>query len=309
MPHKSKALTLLFLLGFIWGTGYSIARFATTHGVPSLGYSFWQAIGPALLLCLITFQRKKNHIQISKTHFKYYSVAGLTGIVIPNTTMYFAAPRLPAGILAVIVNTVPILAYPMALIAGSESFNWVRLSGLFFAILGIMLIILPKSSLNLEGAMPWVLIVLITPFSFAFCSVYIARFKPTQSSSLSLSAGTLAAASLILIPLILWRGDFYALHLPLTPPDFVILLEIILSSMGYILFFQLIKIAGPVYYSLVDTIVSLTGLFWGSVLFHEKLNEWTIPAVLFIFLALILVTQQQKILYQSDLGLKNFRMD
>ena len=93
--------------------------------------------------------------------------------------------------------------------------------------------------------------------------------------------------------------------MPLTAPDCVILLEIILSSIGYILFFQLIKIAGPVFYSLVDTIVSLTGLFWGFVLFQEKLNEWTILAVMFIFIALILVTQQQKALSQRDLGLKS----
>lgn len=47
-----KALTLLLLLGFIWGSGYSLARYAMTHEVPPLGYSFWQALGPALLLTL-----------------------------------------------------------------------------------------------------------------------------------------------------------------------------------------------------------------------------------------------------------------
>lgn len=300
MYYKSKAFFLLFLLGFIWGTGYSIARFATTHGVPSLGYSFWQAIGPAILLSLLTLKSPKNRIQFKEPHLKYYWMVGLTGIVIPNTTMYFAAPNLPAGILAVIVNTVPIFAYPMALIAQLEKFNWIRLSGVFFAMLGMMFIMLPKTSLNLDGAYPWVLIVLLTPLSFAFCSVYISRFKPVSGESLSLSAGTLIAASIILTPMIILKGDFYALHLPLTMPDYVILLEIILSSIGYVLFFQLIKIAGPVYYSLVDTIVALTGLFWGGLLFHEKLNEWTVPAVMFIFIALILVTQQQKILFQKN---------
>ena len=96
------------------------------------------------------------------------------------------------------------------------------------------------------------------------------------------------------MPFVLVSGNFYALHFPFTAPDLVILLEIILSSVGYVLFFQLLKIAGPVYYSLVDTIVSLTGLFWGFLLFHEKLNGWTASSIILILLALILVTHQQR---------------
>src|SRR5438128_3889036 len=120
---------LLLLLGLIWGTGYSIARFAMTHGVSPLGYSFWQSLGPAVVLWLLMMlmRRKTNPSTIrptSKIHtYCYYVICGLTGIVIPNTNMYFAAEHLPAGLLAVVVNTVPILAYPMALLARVESFD------------------------------------------------------------------------------------------------------------------------------------------------------------------------------------------
>lgn len=287
------SLFLLLLLGSIWGTGYSIARFAMTHGVPPLGYSFWQSLGPAVVIGLLSLSKSITR-KISTSHLRYYFICGLTGIVIPNTSMYFAAPHLPASIMAMVVNTVPIVAYPMALFAGLEQFNFQRLAGIALALVGLTLIILPKASLPSPGMTPWALTTLITPFSFAVCSIYIARFRPEESDSLSLSAGMLIFSSLLLIPLVLVSHSFYSLHLPLTSPDWIILLEIILSSIGYILFFQLIKIAGPVYYSLVDTVVVLTGLFWGYVIFQEKLNEWTGAAVLFILFALLLVTRQQK---------------
>jgi drug/metabolite transporter (DMT)-like permease len=294
MPNKKiTSLSLLLLLGFIWGTGYSIARFAMTNGVSPLGYSFWQSIGPAVLLAVLGCMRRQN-MTFDLTHLRYYFICGLTGIVIPNTNMYFAAPHLPAGLLAVVVNTAPIIAYPMALIARVEKFQWLRLTGITCAISGLMLMILPKSSLPSPDMLPWILSSLITPFSFAFCSVYIARFRPANSDSLSLATGTLMASSLLLIPIVLMSQGFYMLHMPLTTPDLVILLEIILSSIGYILFFQLIKLAGPVYYSLVDTIVSLTGLFWGYLIFHERLNLWTTPAVMLILLGLILVIKRQR---------------
>lgn len=295
---KTLALGLLILLGIIWGTGYSIARFAMTNGVSPLGYSFWQSLGPAIFMgCLGLSQRKTITLDIP--HLRYYIICGLTGIVIPNTNMYFASAHLPAGILAVVVNIVPIIAYPMAMFAKIEKFQWMRFLGVGCAIGGVMLIILPKAIFPEMHISSWALMALITPCSFAFCSVYISRFRPANHDSLSLATGTLIASTLLLLPLVLIKGDFYMLHLPFNAPDRVIILEIVLSSIGYVLFFQLIKVAGPVYYSLVDTIVSLTGLMWGYVLFHERLNHWVSMAIFLILLGLISVTQQQHVIQRS----------
>lgn len=298
LNKKLTSLSLLLLLGFIWGTGYSIARFATTHGVPPLGYSFWQAIGPAILIGLFSLIGEPK-INFSLKHLRYYFICGLTGIVIPNTNMYFAAPHLPAGILAVIVNTVPVIAYLLALFNQVEKFNVTRFIGILCAMTGLMLIVLPASSLPSKAMVPWIFSTLITPFSFAFCAVYIAKFRPEESDSLSLAAGTLMASSFLLTPIVFFTGHFYSLHMQLTQADLVILLEILLSSLGYILFFKLIKVAGPVYYSLVSTIVALTGLFWGYTLFNEKLNSYTSLAVFCILLALVLVTQSKRNMIKS----------
>lgn len=288
-----SSLSVLIFLGMIWGTGYSIARFAMTNGVPPLGYSFWQSLGPALVIGLIASCCGKKHpFSVSTTRF--YLICGLTGIAIPNTSMYFAASHLPASILAMVVNTVPVIAYPMALFARLETFNWKRMLGIMLAFCGLMLIILPKSSLPSPDLVSWVMATLITPVSFAFCSIFIARYSPEGSDILSLTAGMLISSSLLLMPLVFATHNFYFFHLPLTMPDWIILLEILLSSVGYLLFFYLIQAAGPVYYSLVDTIVVLTGVFWGYVIFGEQLNRWTAAAVILILVALLLVTSQQR---------------
>lgn len=287
------ALTTLVILGIVWGTGYSIARFAMMNGVSPLGYGFWQSLGPAVVLgCLAAYRGKLP--TLSKNTTPYYFMCGLTGIVIPNTVMYFAAPHLPASILAMVVNTVPIVAYPLALFARLESFNWQRVAGIALALIALMLIILPDTSLPSPEMSRWVLLALITPVSFAVCSIYIARFQPSKIDSLTLSVGMLSVSSALILPLVIGTHSFYLFHFPLTMPDGVVILEIMLSSLGYLLFFQLIRIAGPVYYSLVDTIVVLTGLFWGHVIFGEQLNQWTSLAVYLILMALLLVTRQQR---------------
>jgi drug/metabolite transporter (DMT)-like permease len=104
----------------------------------------------------------------------------------------------------------------------------------------------------------------------------------------------LIVSSILLMPLVFGTHNFYIPHIPLTSPDWVILLEILLSSIGYILFFKLLQISGPVYYSFVDTIVAITGLFWGHLIFNEQLNFWTSIAVILILFSLILVNKRQK---------------
>ncbi len=137
------ALMILISLGFIWGSGYTLAKFAMTNGVSPLGYAFWQSLGPAILLTLCSLLTKNNPI-LQPSVWPYFLICGLIGIVIPNTNMYFIAAHLPAGLLAVLVNTVPLMVYPLALLGGQERFDSWRILALLFGVVGIFLIITPS---------------------------------------------------------------------------------------------------------------------------------------------------------------------
>jgi drug/metabolite transporter (DMT)-like permease len=286
-----RSFSLLVLLGVIWGSGYSIARYAMTHGVDPLGYSFWQSLGPAIVLLLLTLNRWRHDARKLLKFWPYFFVTGLVGIAIPNTNMYFSAPHLPAGMVAVIVNIVPLLVYPLALLFHQEKFHPGRMLGILIGVMGIMILVWPTNSLSVNS---WVWMTLLTPLCFAACVIYAARCRPPHIDSLVLSAGMLCISALVLIPVVLWNKGFYMFHYPFQTADWVIILEIILSSIGYILFFKLIKIAGPVYYSLVSAVVSLTGLFWGCVVFHETISFSMIIAVICILAAIFLVTFYQQ---------------
>lgn len=283
------ALVILILLGFIWGSGYTLAKYAMTNGVPPLGYAFWQSLGPALLLtCLCVLSR--NNLLLHPQHWPYFLVCGLVGIAIPNTNMYFIASHIPAGLLAVLVNTVPLLVYPLALLVGQERLDGWRIIALLLGMTGILLIIAPTNSNLLSG---WTLFALISPLAFALCSIYIAARQPIQLTALQAASGMLIAASLLLTPLVLQQHAFYPLTPPWTTTKQVVMLEIGLSSLGYLLFFQLIRLAGPVFYSLTGGIVALTGLFWGFVIFHELPSRLQSLAILFVISALLLLSWRQ----------------
>lgn len=292
MSTRVKSLSLLALLGLIWGSGYSLARFATTHGVNPLGYSFWQSLGPAVLLTLLSIIQHKG-ITFSLRRIGFYVVCGAIGIALPNTNMYVVAPHVPAGLLAVVVNTIPIMTYVLALLSRSETFHKWRFVGILFAVFGIAILVLPTAGVAEFGAMPWLLRALFTPLCFASSAIFISKYRPSDCSAMQLAAGMLAMSALLLTPVVFGNHQFHPLLPPLTPGDWAVVIEMILTSISYVIFFKLIKIAGPVYYSLVGGIVALTGLFWGWVVFNETLTLITAGAVSLIIVAIALVTAFQ----------------
>ncbi|MAZ38828.1 MAG: multidrug ABC transporter permease [Legionellales bacterium] len=283
------ALSLLVALGIIWGSGYSIAKFAMENGVQPIGYAFWQSLGPAILISIIALF-SGQFIKCNQQHLRFYFISGLLGIAIPNTNMYFIAPHIPAGILAVIVNTVPILTYPLAILAQQEYFKWSRFFAVIIGFIGILLIVLPHKSLPDIAMTPWALLALVSPLSFALCAIYINRARPQNCSALTASQGMLISSSLLLIPLTFISHQFYVLTPPFSIAGWIVILEIILSSIGYVLFFILLRTAGAVYYSMVGGIVSITGLIWAGIIFHEIPNYWSLLATICIVLAIALMS-------------------
>lgn len=286
------SLTLLLTLGIIWGSGYTIAKFVILQGVPPLGYAFWQSLGPALL---VGFAAKAQRCapKFDKQHTVFYFICGLLGIAIPNTNMYFIAPHIPAGILAVIVNTVPILTFPLALLVRQEKFDWLRMLGVILGFAGIFFIVVPHPHWQQFSFNRWELFALISPLSFALCAIYISAKRDVTASALTLSSGMLITSTILLLPLLVATNDYYQLWPPFKVQDYLVMLEVLLSSLGYILFFKLINRAGPVYYSLVGCVVTLTGLVLGWLVFTEQLSHWNWLAVALILMSIYMVSKRQ----------------
>jgi len=282
---------LLLLLGALWGSGYTLARFATTHGVSPLGYAFWQCFGPALVLFFYLLLRSER-IQFKWSYVLYFMLIGFIGIALPNTNMYFSSQYLPAGMLAIVVNTVPVFIYLLALAVGEERWDIWRVLALLCLCFGLFLLLYPLFHLHSSDRMSpyWILISFLSPLLFALTAVFIANNSQTQNIPVSVLAfGMMLAATIWLIPVVLVKSDFYWPGPHWQSRDWAIVGEIILSSVGYIVFFQLLKLAGSVYYSFVSGVVAIMGVIWGQLFFNERFSFLDSISMLCIFMATVTV--------------------
>lgn len=289
--HRLKISIMLLTLGTIWGIGPAITKLILIQGTPTFGYTFWQFLGPAIILSIITIITKQ--VKLSKHHLYYYLVCGLVGLAIPTTTLHIAATKLPAGLIPIILNIVPIFVYPLALVTKQEKLSGYRILGIVIGILGLIIMLYPKLQLQQQTSWFWPSIVLIAPLCFAINAIFINPFKPKNTSSICLAAGMLVVGSIAVTPIMLYHQSFYPISFPFNNVDYAILSKIIMHSISYIIFFQLIKSAGAVFYSMTSFVVIASGLLWGYIFFNEMLNLLQITGVVCIIIALTIMNLTQ----------------
>ena len=279
---------MLLGLGALWGLSFSLSKVAAMGGVHPFAYAWMQSTGAALFLTLVCL-RRGIPFDLGRDHLKFFAGAAVIGLVLPNINIITTAKYIPAGVMSTVVSTVPVLGYVLAVGLRIEGFRWNSAVGIGLGLVGALLMVLPKTSLPSPDMVPWVLLAFLTPALYACSGIFSDRMRPDGTHSLAAARGMLIVASLATLPLMLAVDGFYPLMANPGPTDFAMLGQICISSVAYILYFEVLKRAGPVFLSLVSYVVTLFGLFWGWVVFGEIHSVWIWGAVGCVFTSLILV--------------------
>jgi drug/metabolite transporter (DMT)-like permease len=281
-------LGLILLLGSLWGLAFSFTKMATNGGVHPVAYTFWQGLVAGLIV-LAMCRLRGQRIPLAPGWLRYYFIIGLTGIALPNVNLVAAIAHLPAGVMVLTIPFVPLMTYGIAVGLRMEQFSLLRFAGVMFGLAGVALIVLPRASLPDAAAAPWFLMALATPALYATTNILAARLRPPDAKSLPLAGGMLLAAALMLTPVVFAMDVLYLPVLPMGEAEIGMAGQIIISSVAYLIFFEVLRLAGPVFMSFTGYIVTLTGIGWGVVLFDERHSPWVWGAAGLIFTGLALV--------------------
>ena len=292
-PHASASqalpLLMLLVLGTNWGLAFTLGTVGVTGGLHPLAYAFWQCLGGGLVLLAICVWRNLLP-PVKWTHLRYYFVCGATNVAIPNFIVLTAARHIPIGIIVLVISLTPLVTYAVALTFGIDRFTPRRAAGLVVGLLGTAMILVPKSSLPSPDDVHWVVFALMTPLSYGLSNVYLGWARPPGVPSLALGGAMQFAAGVALLPVALLIGTMHVPFPPQTNAEIANVSHIALSAFGAIVFFELMRMRGPVIASQVGYIVCLSGVFWGKLFFGEQHSLWVWAAMATIFTGLALVT-------------------
>lgn len=267
---------------------FCLLRVATDGGVPYLGFIFWHSLSGAILMLVILAVRR-TRVPMGRVHLRLYSISALFGLVIPILAMTFASPNLPVGVLSMTFAMEPALTYLVALILALERYSSLRFTGLLLGIAGLLLIVLPESSLPSREMVPWVLVGFTLPVSWAVWSNWMAYVRLPEVDSAVATFGMLAFGAVMLLPAVvamdeLWWFDAERIHLWWLIPVFAVL-----NVWLWLLSFECIRVAGPVFYSIWGFVGTPMTIGAGMIFFGERHSVWVWSALALLFASLYLV--------------------
>ena len=289
-PRRLYALSLLIATGVLFGLMFSLTRLGTTNGVPFLAFAFWQSLGAAICIFVYCAVRRQLPRWTLRHGLRYLGMAA-TGGLIPTVIFAFVAPKLPAGIVSLIIALSPTMTLFIALGIRVEHFNSWRLVGLALGIAGVLLILLPETSLPERGMAIWVLVALAGTVGLGLGNVCAVWLRPPGTTAAQFAGATLCLTAILILPLMLgvhggWAfdGAFGTGHIALIA---------IMPLMGLVWCFamEIARIADAVYLSLFDYLATLAGVGWGILIFAERHSPWIWGALVLLLASITLVTR------------------
>ena len=291
LTHSSALLplSLLFLIGALWGGFFVLIKIAVTGGVEPVSYLFWFTLLSAIWLFGAATLRGLRP-RYSRMHWPYYLRLGLVRFTMANMILYTVQGKVPVGIMAVIMSFVPIFTYSISLIVRIERFFWLRTAGIVVGFTGALLIVVPKSSLPDPSMAIWVTIGFGAPLLHAIAYVTLSeKSRPADVDSLTLSSGTLFAAALFALPLAITLGKFQFLGWPPTRGETALIAHSMLAAVNFYAIFELIRIAGPTYMTQANFLSVGFGVVFGLLLFGESHSAlvWIAIGLMLVGVALV----------------------
>ncbi|MEO6298045.1 MAG: DMT family transporter [Paracoccaceae bacterium] len=283
-----KLVAVLVLIGIGWGSTQPLGKIAASSGHGPFVLIFWQLVICTVVLGVITGVRRKGLV-LTQRALGFYVAVAVMGTLVPNATFYISVARLPAGIMSILISTVPLIAFPLTLLLGQDRFDWKRLAGLLLGLSGVALIALPRASLPDPAMAAFLPLALIGPAFYAMEGTFVSRYGMAGMDPVQAMFGASLTGLLLCVPLVYFSGQWINPMPPWGEPEAALLLSSVLHGLLYAGYVGLAATAGAVFATQTSYIVTASGLCWAMLLLSERFSPWVWLAMAVMLLGLTLV--------------------
>ena len=289
-PSLLVPLAMLIFGACLYAMTFSLNRIAITEGIPVFPFVFWQSV-IAALVSLAAARATGQLPSLKAVYLRFYLLFGLVGFALPYTLLALAAPRVPAGAVALSLTLTPILTYVFSVLFKLDGVRLLRIVGILFGLAGILLVLVPGTSLPEPGMAPWLVLAFGAPVCHAFGTVAVVLLRPPGSKPIPLTCGISFASALLMLPVMAAADSWWLFDGSMTDGDWALLGSALITAVFFALGLEIIRMAGPVFFSTNGYIGPLVGMGWAALYFGEVPSPWIGAAVALLFVGLFLVNR------------------
>lgn len=284
-----KPIGMLLLAALIYGLLFPFNKLAAEAGASFFGHAFLQTIGAGVILSVYALMTS-NRLRWSWPYSRAYLVIGGFGFGLPMALLTFVAPNLPSGTVALVLALSPTFTYLASVVVRRDRITWLGAVGSSLGLVGVALIVGPKSALPSPDAVGWFLLALITPVMLATANVSAAVLRPPASSSTILGCGIMMGSAVIVLIAAVATDQLYV------PSKMSIILPtvsaIAVNAFFVVLFAEIVRLYGPTFFAQFNYLAVVAALSWGFLFFGERPN-WYVAIALGLMAIGVIVTEMR----------------
>lgn len=290
-PDRRAAIlpvVLLLFLGMSWGLRVALLKLAAQSGIPHAAVAATTTLGVALCLSGISIVRRRP-FPVSLGRLPFFLLCALIGYVVPFFLQLYAAARVPASSLALIFSLLPIATLIIAFAARTDRPTWVGAVSTILGIAAVVILLAPEVRAADLNAGSGTVAALLVPFTFGIYYNFVASRWPEGLDSIQVATGEVLAAIPLMLPIYFWSGAVFPFSGTWNTGQWAVLVMIVFWTIDTYLYFEIVRLAGPVFTSQANYVMLLSGVIWGAVFFAERPTAifWLSLALVVIALALL----------------------
>ena len=287
LTAELRALLLLLFLGSSWGLYFSMLKIAVLSGISYTGILTLTTVGVAIGMIAIALLRGRRP-GFSYRHNVFYLVCALTGYLVPMIAELLVIAHMPAGLLTLIVSMAPLATLLLAWLMKTDLISPARVAGILVGAVAIFAILLPDAHLNEAVAWRWLLLALVVPVSYSVHHNFTSRCWPKGSDSYQVACGEAIVAGTLLLVFSSFNWQWQDIQ-SWNRGHSAILFMAAISLVDIWIYFELIRIKGPIYTSHANYFMVVSGVLWGMLIFAERPSPlmWVSAALLIVSLHLV----------------------
>ncbi len=290
---RSRSLAALVLLGLCWAVTVPLNKVAVSSGHHPIGLIFWQLAICAAFTGLYLGLRGRLP-RLGTALAGHCLVIALLGSILPFSFIYRAISQLPAGIVAIVIATVPMFALVISLSIRIEAFSPVRLAGVLLGAIAVVILVGPDASLPDPDKAVFVLVAVLAYFCYGLEGNYVAWRAFRGYGPIQVICGASTVGALITGPVAWFSGAWVDLPGSWDNPERALVLAALIHAFIYAGYLWLVGATSPVFASQIAYVVTLGGVFFSALLLDERYSYWAFLALGLMMAGLFLVHPRQQ---------------
>lgn len=273
-----RPIVFLTALALIWGASFMLIKIADRQ-LSAATLIFGRIGSAAVVLAAVAVWRvgAQETIAELRAAWRWLVVVGLVNTALPFWLLSWGEKRLDSGLASIIQGAVPIFNAVLAFAFFRElRVSGLKLVGLAIGFVGVALLVGAQPHGKLLAALAVVGMALCYAFGALVAGRYLKGTPPLIVALASTLVATIAAApaGVIQAPAEMWRVETIMA---------ILVLGVVGTAIAYLLFFEVIRTAGPNYATLVTYLVPPIALAYGAIFLGERFGIYA-----FVGLGLIL---------------------